>query len=131
MSIMNAPQPGRAIAAEDTFALRLHMLRFIAGQLSQEQAAALTGQKASTWATWENGAKPRGMNDVVSKIADGLGCDKGWLMFGGPITMAAPPEGPRDPSGQGITASGWIEDEDVLADVVTLHAANNGQVKAA
>lgn len=74
------PRTGRV--PKDSFALRLVMLRHELG-LSQEQAATICGLKASTWATWENGVKPRGMDEVVGLIASQLDCDRGWLMFGG------------------------------------------------
>lgn len=82
----------------DSFALRLAMMRTELG-ISLEEAAERCGLKPSTWATWEKGARPRGMDSVVQKIADGLGYDRGWIMFGGPLHD--PSTDPDTPGGQG------------------------------
>lgn len=90
----------------DSFALRLVAMRHEL-DLSQDAAAERCGLKASTWATWENGARPRAMNDVVEKIADGLGFDRGWLMFGGAPTRQ---DGPDGPGGLEISHRAWNGD---------------------
>lgn len=79
---------------EDSFALRLVIVRRQSGDLSQVEAAERCGLKPSTWATWENGARPRGMDKVVESIHRGLGTNKVWLMWGGPLTGdGLPPDG--------------------------------------
>lgn len=65
----------------DTFASRLLLVRKHL-QLSQEEAARLCGLKPSTWYAWENGAQPRGLADVVVKVAKATGCNRDWLMWG-------------------------------------------------
>ena len=92
----------------DTFGMRLVMVRAQKG-LSQEEAAARCGLKASTWATWEkpNGAKPRGLEEVIRKISSGLGVDRGWLMFGGPLHDYAPDD--RDPNTGEVDRRGHLD----------------------
>lgn len=111
---MSTAPAGEGWVPEDSFALRLAMTRFRLG-VSQEEAAKRTGLKASTWATWETGARPRGMDLVVQKISDGLGVDRGWLMFGGPLHDWRPD--PGTPGEQVDRPSPW------MAEVVELRAA--------
>lgn len=68
---------------KDTFATRLLLVRREL-ELSQEEAAALCGLPTPTWAAWErNGDRqPRGLIDVVNKIATATGCSRDWLMWG-------------------------------------------------
>lgn len=66
---------------EDTFATRLIAARKGRG-LTQGEAAARCDLDDGSWSNWENGTKPRGMNEVVRKIADGLLIDRDWLMWG-------------------------------------------------
>ena len=67
---------------DDTFASRLVSIRHHL-RLSQEEAATRCGINPKTWATWELGRRPQGMNDVVQKIRKGLGVNPSWLMWGG------------------------------------------------
>lgn len=66
---------------EDSFGSRLVLVRREL-DLTTEEAAKRCGLKAPTWNTWENGARPRGMNDVVEAIHKGLGVSRAWLMWG-------------------------------------------------
>jgi transcriptional regulator with XRE-family HTH domain len=69
---------------EDRFGLRLRMLRYSMG-LSVEEIAERCGVHTATWSSWERGTAPRGMNQVVDTIASVTGCDREWLMWGGPL----------------------------------------------
>lgn len=65
----------------DTLATRLVKLRG-ALKMSQHDAAVLCGLKPSTWATWENGARPQNLIDVVQAIVAATGVSRDWLLFG-------------------------------------------------
>lgn len=78
-----SPQP---LIPEDTFALRLVIIRRTLG-LSQEEAAERCGLDDGSWSNWENGRKPRGMDKVVGTISSQLGIDRDWLMWGGPLSQ--------------------------------------------
>ena len=66
---------------EDTFGARLVLTRLGKG-LTQEEAATACGLDDGSWSNWERGTKPRGMDEVVRKIAGGLGVSRDWLMWG-------------------------------------------------
>jgi transcriptional regulator with XRE-family HTH domain len=68
----------------DTFATRLVLARAAAG-MTRDEAAAACGLNRATWRLWEQGGSPRNMAEVVSKIAAGLGVDRDWLLWGGPL----------------------------------------------
>lgn len=76
-----APTADGAWIPEDTFAVRLIAARKGRG-LTQAEAAKLCDLDDGSWSNWENGSRPRGMNEVVSKIAGGLKVDRDWLMWG-------------------------------------------------
>ena len=65
----------------DSFAHRLTAARREIG-LTQKEAAERCGLDDGSWSNWENGSKPRGMDEVVTKVAAGLGVDRDWLMWG-------------------------------------------------
>lgn len=69
--------------------------------LTLEDAADQAGLKRATWRTWEHGAKPRDMAQVVRQIEAAFGYDPVWLMWGGRL---APID--RPPSGGGIPTQG-------------------------
>jgi transcriptional regulator with XRE-family HTH domain len=77
---------GRGDIPADTFALRLAMSRHHAGRLSIEKAAERCGLNPGNWAHWENGRRPLDKIEVAQAVADGLGMDFYWLMFGGQLT---------------------------------------------
>jgi len=66
---------------EDTFGGRLLLLRHSLG-LTSEQIAEKCGLNRASWNTWEHGVSPRNMAEVVEKIHQGTGADRGWLMWG-------------------------------------------------
>lgn len=66
---------------ETTFASRLVLLRHHLG-LTQVEAAAKCGLDDGSWSNWERGGKPRGMDQVVEKIAETFNVDRNWLMWG-------------------------------------------------
>lgn len=68
----------------DTFGNRLTLIRREKG-LTVEDAARLAGVAHPTWSTWEHGARPRDLADVVSRISTALGVDRVWLTWGGPL----------------------------------------------
>lgn len=74
----------------DTLARRVLIARLDAGY-SQREAALRCGLTFGEWQSIENGAAARGLNVKVQKIAEGLGYDRDWLMWGGPLR----PEGPE------------------------------------
>jgi transcriptional regulator with XRE-family HTH domain len=71
----------------DTLSNRIVLARRLAG-LTIEEAAEITGLGKSSWANWENGMRPQRETDVIQTIAEHLGIDRDWLMFGGPLTPA-------------------------------------------
>lgn len=76
--------PAEPLIPEDSFALRLVIIRQVL-DLTQAEAAARCGLDDGSWSNWENGTKPRGMDAVVEKIVTALGVDRDWLMWGGPL----------------------------------------------
>jgi len=73
---------------EDSFGDRLLRLRRALG-LTAEEIAARCDLNRATWSTWENGASPRNMGQVVGKIHAATGADREWLMWGTPTLGAA------------------------------------------
>lgn len=69
---------------KDTFALRVWIVRQECG-LSQREAAEKCGLTFGEWQGIESGRDVRSMHVKVSKIADALGYDRDWLMWGGPL----------------------------------------------
>lgn len=66
---------------EETFAARLRLIRH-ALDLTTEEIGQKVGVPGPTWNTWENGAKPRRMDEKVAQISEALGVDRAWLMWG-------------------------------------------------
>lgn len=77
------PEDHRKIPA-DQFRYRVLLARLDAG-LTTHQAADLCGTNSASWSNWERGVKPRDLLDVVERISAGLGVDRDWLLFGGPL----------------------------------------------
>lgn len=69
---------------EDDFAARLLLARKHAG-LTVRAAAFRCGLHYATWSTWERGAVPADKTAVVEQISRGLGVDRDWLAWGGPL----------------------------------------------
>jgi transcriptional regulator with XRE-family HTH domain len=85
----NEEREGRIIASvpADTFSHRLMLARSHAGRLTIQDAATKCGFSHQTWSNWEHGKEPRGnILDLVEAIAEGLGIDRDWLLYGGPLT---------------------------------------------
>lgn len=95
----------RGWVPSDTFAARLVLARH-QRRLTQQEAADVCGVSRATWALWEGGAFPRNMPQVISKIAAGMGVDRDWLMWGGPL---GDPTSPSDggPVSAGSTTCGY------------------------
>lgn len=74
----------------DTWALRLVASRHHAGRLSINKAAARCGLDPDKWARWEAGGQPRDDDkvEVTEAIAEGLGMNLTWLLFGGKLLPA-------------------------------------------
>lgn len=77
-------EDGEPWVPEDTFGARLALIRQRMSWNVKEAAEAcgLTGQ---SWHNWENGSLPRDLYKTVTLIADAAGCDRTWLLMGGPI----------------------------------------------
>jgi transcriptional regulator with XRE-family HTH domain len=68
----------------DTFSHRLLLARAEL-HLTIEQAAAKCGLLSQSWGQWERGSTPRDIVDVVEAVVEGLGIDRDWLLYGGPL----------------------------------------------
>lgn len=69
----------------DSFANRLMLARAHAGHLSIREAADLCGLGRGAWTNWEKGARPADIIDIAEVIAEKLGVDRDWLLFGGQL----------------------------------------------
>lgn len=92
--------PAQGNVPRDAFAIRLKAIRYDAGDLTIEQAAAKAGQLNQNWSNWEHGVKPRDLDDIVAAISEAFGVDRTWLMYGGPL---AKPTTRRDRRGRSKT----------------------------
>lgn len=93
-----ATEPAAGWVPADTLASRLVLLRHGLG-LSQREAAERCGLGAAAWNLWEHGSMPRNLANVVMAISGTLGCDRDWLMWGGPLgAPVGPTELPRHDS---------------------------------
>jgi transcriptional regulator with XRE-family HTH domain len=86
----------------DTFSARLLLSRLHAGNVTIRDAAARCGIKHESWSSWERGGHPRDLPDVVERVSGGLGVDRDWLMWGGPLSA---PER-RDPLARRLLTRG-------------------------
>jgi transcriptional regulator with XRE-family HTH domain len=78
--------PTRTIPV-DTFRARLKLARLHAGDLTMREAAQRCGLIHASWANWEKGMEPRGLAQIAEAISEGLGVDRDWLLFGGPLAQ--------------------------------------------
>jgi hypothetical protein len=85
----------------DEFRYRVLLARTHAG-LTTREAADLCGTTSASWSNWERGMKPRDLLDVVERISEGLGVDRDWLMWGGPLSTP----GRRDPLARRVLSRG-------------------------
>lgn len=72
----------------DSFGNRLMLARAHAGHISIREAADLCNIGRGAWTNWEKGARPVDVIDVVEVIAEKLGVDREWLLFGGQLSAA-------------------------------------------
>ena len=72
----------------DSFAVRLILARYHAGDLTVRDAAERCGLNYGSWSNWERGSKPRDLLDIIEAISESLGIDRDWLLFGGPLATA-------------------------------------------
>ena len=79
---MAAAQP--AWIPVDDLATRLLVLRHQLG-LSQREASERCGIPYGSWQSMEDGRQARGLDLKVARIADALGVDRTWLMWGGAL----------------------------------------------
>src|SRR5690554_916705 len=70
---------------EDQFRYRLLLARMHAGNLTTHEAAARAGTTSANWSNWERGVRPRDKVEVANAVAEGLGIDRDWLLYGGPL----------------------------------------------
>lgn len=89
MTTQATGSPGGEVPV-DTWATRLVIARTQRG-LTREEAADKAGVNRSSWSNWETGTIPRGQVEVTRRIAEALGYDVSWLLWGGPL---ANPHGP-------------------------------------
>lgn len=72
----------RWVPTTSKFAARLALVRHRMGW-NLKEAALACGLPQGSWREWElKGRDPRGMQDVVDKIAEHTGVDDYWLMTG-------------------------------------------------
>lgn len=71
----------------DSFGNRLMLARAHAGHISIREAADLCEIGRGAWTNWEKGARPVDIIDVADVIADKLGVDRDWLLFGGGLSQ--------------------------------------------
>ena len=74
----------------DSFANRLMLARAYAGHLSIREAADLCDLGRGAWTNWGKGARPADIIDIATAVADKLGVDRDWLLFGGQLAEAEP-----------------------------------------
>jgi transcriptional regulator with XRE-family HTH domain len=74
----------------DSFANRLMLARAHAGHISIREAADLCGIGRGAWTNWEKGARPVDIIDIAAAVADKLGVDRDWLLFGGQLASVEP-----------------------------------------
>jgi transcriptional regulator with XRE-family HTH domain len=77
----------RGAIPADSFAARLMLARMHAGHLSIRDAAERCGLGRGAWTNWEKGALPGDIIGVATVIADKLGVDRDWLLFGGTLSQ--------------------------------------------
>ncbi len=109
-----------------TFGIRLILIRRELG-FTVKQAAERCGIHYATWSTWENGAKPADLVRAVTDIANALGVDRDWLMWG--QTQNAPrPDGPEGEGESLVRHEGlepptrWFEGSRPAADLIGVAA---------
>jgi transcriptional regulator with XRE-family HTH domain len=79
--------PTRGAIPTDTFAARLMLVRLHGGNLTATQAAERCGLTRENWINWEHGGNPRDFPATVEAISEGLGIDRDWLSWGGPLAQ--------------------------------------------
>lgn len=99
-----APQTARQLIPADSLANRLILIRRELG-LSQREAALRCGVGFGSWQSWENGSAPRNALRDLVWVAERLGVDRDWLMFGGPLRPDDGLELPRRESNS--EPAGW------------------------
>lgn len=86
-------EAGRGAIPADTFAARLKLSRLHVGDITVKDAADRCGLNYGSWSNWERGSRPQELIEVAEAISAGLGIDRNWLLFGGPL--ATPESGGR------------------------------------
>lgn len=84
------PAARRQAIPYDTFGARLRLSRLHAGDLTIKEAAEKCGLNYGSWSNWERGSRPLDFVETVDAISNGLGIDRDWLMFGGPLAREKP-----------------------------------------
>lgn len=76
--------------------------------LSQREASEQTGVSFGVWQGMEAGRATRGIDKAVAAISAKLGCDREWLMWGGPLSDPSDPAQQRRGGLEGVSGrSGW------------------------
>lgn len=86
----------------DSFANRLMLARAYAGHLSIREAADMCDLGRGAWTNWEKGTLPGDIIDVATVVAEKLGVDREWLLFGGQLGQAQTRPSRRGRGGQDI-----------------------------
>lgn len=96
----------------DTFAARLALIRQRLGGWNVKRVADFCGIDDQSWRNWEAGkGKPRDYEDACRKIADATGCDRRWLMAGGPLISTCSSQRPWLSVVPGVEGQGHLLDE--------------------
>lgn len=77
------------IIPEDTFAVRLAIVRAHLGGLNIRRAAELCDINHENWRRYESGKLPRDLQALCRKISAATGISYKWLMVGGELKASA------------------------------------------
>lgn len=99
MSTETHTDPRTGFVPADSLANRLILVRKELG-LTQRDAAEQAGVGYGAWQSWEAGSSPHNEVRVLTRVADALGVDREWLMFGGGLSheQHGPDGGPGRPA---------------------------------
>lgn len=95
MSTEQSQATERGSIPVDSFGNRLMLARAHAGHISIREAADLCNLGRGAWTNWEKGARPADIIEISAIVADKLGVDRDWLLFGGRLGEAEPRTGRR------------------------------------
>lgn len=89
------------VPAADSFGARLALVRWQLGW-NQKEAALACAIPPGSWREWEEGRKPRGLDEIAAKISTRTGVSDYWLLTG-----KGDPSDPSDrPARDGVGPTG-------------------------